>query len=301
MTYTTTPTKQILLFYKFINLQNHLELILEHKSVCRELDLVGRILISPQGINGTIEGTLENTEKYIEWMNKHPQFCDIWFKKSEGVEGENAFPKMSIKARNEVVTLDIEDKVYKYGPNGLTGKYLKPNELHDWIHNSDKEFYIVDMRNDYEFEVGKFKNSILPFGMKNFRDLPEALDSIKHLKNKTIVTCCTGGIRCEIATGFLLENGFTDVYQIEGGIVSYMKEFPNEDFEGKLFVFDKRVLMGFNTGSDKHLVIGKCRLCTNKSENLVDYYLPGQRGIKGTRIYGIVCKDCIEKGLIDVD
>src|SRR6185369_5737909 len=116
-------------------------------------------------------------------------------------------------------------------PNKLTGKRLKPEELHDWI-NSDKEFYIVDMRNGYEHLAGYFKGSILP-AMDNFRDLPAFLKQIEHLKNKTVLTVCTGGVRCEKASGYLLANGFSDVYQLDGGIVTYMESYPNEDFLGK--------------------------------------------------------------------
>jgi UPF0176 protein len=106
--------------------------------------------------------------------------------------------------------------------------------------------------------------------MKNFRELPSFIDSLSHLKNKTVITVCTGGIRCEKASGYLITQGFTDVYQLDGGIVSYMEQYPNEDFLGKLYVFDGRVKMGFYTDNPKHIVIGRCQQCGNPSEDVVD-------------------------------
>lgn len=125
------------------------------------------------------------------------------------------------------------------------------------------------MRNDYEQLVGMFKNSI-PSGMVYFRDLPNILPKLEHLRNETVLTVCTGGVRCEKASGFLVQKGFNDVYQLYGGIVTYMEKYPNEDFLGKLYVFDQRVVMGFNTDDPKHVVIGRCDKCGEVSENYVN-------------------------------
>ena len=168
----------------------------------------GRIIIAAEGLNGTVEGLLEHTQQYVEEMRKDLRFADMNFKRSPGTG--QAFPKLSVKARSEIVSAHLGDE--DVNPNEMTGKYLSAEELYNWIH-SDKEFYIVDMRNDYEHSVGFFRNSILP-PLKNFRDLPKILPSLTHLKNKTVVTVCTGGVRCEKASGFLVKHGFTDVYQL---------------------------------------------------------------------------------------
>ena len=289
-----TTDYQILLFYKFVNLEDPQSLAVQQRAWCDELELTGRTIIAKEGINSTLEGSIENIEEFIKRMMSRAEFNDVHWKKSAGTG--SAFPKLSIKVRDEIVTTMLEDN-NEFGPHmNLTGKYIKPEELYDWIH-SDKKFYIVDMRNDYEHDIGHFQNSILPKELENFRDLPKVLPLIENLKNETIVTVCTGGIRCEKASGFLIKHGFTDVYQLNGGIVSYMEKYPNRDFVGKLYVFDGRMAMAFNTNSPEHQIIGKCKLCQKKSENIVDYYQPGLV----SRKHGIICYECIQNKMVILD
>ena len=144
------------------------------------------------------------------------------------------------------------------------------------------------MRNVYEHTVGHFAGSILP-DMENFRDLPKITKALKHLKNKTVLTVCTGGVRCEKASGYLISQGFEDVYQLDGGIVSYMEKYPNEDFEGKLYVFDNRVAMGFYTDDANHKVIGRCEVCDKQSEHFVNC----DRAWCGRHF--IMCEDCVSE------
>jgi UPF0176 protein len=289
-----TADYQILLFYKYIDIQDPDRFAVQQRAWCDELNLKGRTIIAKEGINSTLEGTRDSTQEYIARMTAKTGFADIHWKKSES-SGES-FPKLSIRVRDEIVSthLDFQDNL---GPHRkVTGKYISPGELHDWIH-SDRKFYIVDMRNDYEHQVGHFANSILPDKLKNFRDLPQVLPYLDGLEKETIVTVCTGGIRCEKASGFLLKNGFEDVYQLSGGIVSYMEKYPNQDFLGKLYVFDGRMMMGFNTQSKDHVVVGRCKLCNCESENVVDYVLVGSV----EREHGIVCKECLSshKAVLD--
>ena len=143
---------------------------------------------------------------------------------------------------------------------------MKPEELHEWIH-SGKEFYIVDMRNAYEHKVGQFEGFICP-PMDNFRDLPKFIDSIAHLKEKVVLTVCTGGVRCEKASGYLITTRIQKRISTRWGIVSYMEKYPNEDFKGKLYVFDQRVMMGFYTDDPKHQVVGRCEGCDGACEKL---------------------------------
>lgn len=255
---------QIILFYKYVYIDNPKVVKVKELEICKRLGLKGRCIIAKEGINATYEGTRENIRKYVDGLGKDKRFSGIHFKYSVG-KGD-AFSKLSVKARKEIVSLHLG--TCDIDPNQTTGKRLKPHELHAWIKNK-KEFYIVDMRNVYEHKVGHFENSILS-PMENFRDLPKVVEQIAHLKNKTVLTVCTGGVRCEKASGFLITQGFGDVYQLEGGIVSYMEKYPSEDFKGKLYVFDGRVTMGFYSDDDKYQVIGRCDVCGGESENYVN-------------------------------
>lgn len=281
---------EVLLYYKYIKIKNPTEEMIRQRAWCEALDLKGRILIAEEGINGTVEGTKKNTEKYIDLMNTERKFKKINWKKSTGTG--KAFKKLSVKVRPEIVTTGIPNK--DFGPlNKKSGKYLSARELKNW-YEQDREFYVVDMRNDYEFEIGKFKNSIWPDDLGHFRDVPNAIKSIEQLKDKTVVTVCTGGVRCETASGLLMKYGFKDVYQLENGIVTFMEKYPNTYFEGKLLVFDGREAVGFNTDDPNHKIIGKCRICDNKSENLVNYYDNGKNR------YGIICINCCDSGKVEL-
>ena len=255
---------EIILFYKYVYIENPHALAKEQRELQDRLGLKSRTIIATEGINATLEGSPEAISEYLKIYLSDPRFANTHIKRSRGTG--QAFPKTSVKVRSEIVALGLG--VCDVDPNKLTGKRLKPDELHEWLKQS-KEFYIVDMRNAYEHLVGYFKDSILP-PMDNFRELPKFLESLSHLKNKTVLTVCTGGVRCEKASGYLLANGFTDVYQLDGGIVSYMEKYPNEDFLGKLYVFDSRIIMGFYTDDPSHQVVGKCIVCEKPSERFTN-------------------------------
>ena len=163
---------QVLLFYKYTTISDPEELAQEQRVLAERLNLKCRTIIATEGINGTFEGLRKNTEEYMRIMQSDPRFSDINFKKSLGTG--NSFPKISIKVRDEIVSLHLGEQ--NFSPMETTGKYITAEELHDWIH-SDKEFYIIDMRNDYEHKVGYFANSILP-PLYNFRDLPKVLPQL---------------------------------------------------------------------------------------------------------------------------
>lgn len=275
---------RILLYYKYVRLKNPQEEMIRQRAWCEALELKGRIIVAEEGINGTLEGTQENTEKYIKLMENTRKFKGINWKKSKGTG--KAFWKLSVKVRPEIVTTGIKDK--DFGPlHKKTGKYLSAEELKNW-YEIGREFYVVDMRNEYEFEVGRFKNSIWPNGLGHFRDAPNAVKSIENLKDKTVVTVCTGGVRCETASGLLMKYGFRDVYQLENGIVTFMEKYPNTYFEGKLLVFDGRETMGFNVDDPDYKMVGKCRICGEPSENLVNYWKT-----KDEDVYGVICVNCV--------
>jgi UPF0176 protein len=270
----------ILLYYKYATIPNP-ELVRDRqRALCEKLGLKGRIIVAKEGVNATLEGTTANIEAYCDELTSKRPFKNIHLKKSEGTG--NAFPKLSVKVRNEIVSLGLGEK--DINPNKVTGKYLTPTRLYNWLRKK-KDIHIVDMRNDYEQRVGKFENSILP-GMENFRDLPKVLPQLKNLKDKTVVTVCTGGVRCEKASGFLCEQGFEDVYQLKGGIVSYMEKYVGQDFKGKLYVFDGRVTMGFQKPEDNPEVIGTCDRCGKLSEDYVNC------ANAKCHIHFICCKSC---------
>lgn len=278
-----TEQYEIILFYKYVHIKDPETVAEGQRKLCEKLGLKGRCIIATEGINATFEGTKENIKEYIKGLEKDKRFLGIHFKLSSGIG--NAFPKLSVKVRKEMVSLHLG--TCDVNPNEVTGIHLKPEELHEWIKNK-KEFYIVDMRNAYEHKVGFFENSILP-PMENFRDLPKVVEQISHLKNKTVLTVCTGGVRCEKASGFLITQGFTDVYQLDGGIVGYMEKYPNENFQGKLYVFDGRVTIGFYTDDVKHKIVGECDACGEQSENYVNCANPV------CHRHFIICEKCLSE------
>lgn len=272
---------QVLLYYKYVVIEDPLNVRNEQRALCQKLGLKGRIIVADEGINGTVEGTLENTEEYIREMEKSKYFKGITYKKSEGIG--DAFPRLSVKYRREIVSAHMPE----LNPSKVTGKYLTADELHQW-YEEGKEFYVVDMRNDYEYLSGYFENFI-PADLKNFYDLPKVLPKLAHLKDKTIVTVCTGGIRCEKASGFLVSNGFNDVYQLKDGIQTYMQKYPNEHFKGKLYVFDKRLTIGFNTDDPTHEIVGRCDTCNAVCDTYVNC------AYNECHRHYILCDSCLDK------
>lgn len=254
---------EIILYYKYIALNDAKDLVEAQRELCERLGLVGRILIADEGINGTLEGKKEAIDEYVQALTSDARFADINIKRSEGTGV--AFPKLKVKYRTEIVSGHLEDEDVK--PWETTGKHLSADELQSWIDNGE-EFTIVDMRNDYEYKIGHFENSINP-GMANFRDLKRIVEDLEPLQTKKVLTVCTGGVRCEKASGYLIKKGFKDVYQLENGIVTYMEKYPNQAFKGKLYIFDNRVAMDFDS-PENHTVVGKCDLCEDPTENFVN-------------------------------
>ena len=259
----------ILLYYKYTRIKDPELAKVQQKAVCEALGLTGRIIVANEGINGTVEGTNESCQKYMDWMESQKTFKNIDWKISEG--NGQCFPRLSVKVRTEIVSLHLVDEGQDIDPQKLTGKRLKAEEL-DKMYENGEEFYVVDMRNDYELEVGKFEGTVFP-GLKNFRDLKERVKEIEHLKDKKVVTVCTGGVRCEKASGFLLSQGFQDVAQLDNGMVTYMKKFPGRAFKGSLYVFDQRKTITFDN-PENHTVIGKCHYCSGPTENYFDCSYP---------------------------
>ncbi|MBG9550439.1 oxygen-dependent tRNA uridine(34) hydroxylase TrhO [Cytobacillus firmus] len=241
---------RVLLYYMYVPIEDPEEFAREHKAFCNELGLKGRILVANEGINGTVSGPVEQTDRYMEAMKQDPRFAEMVFKIDEA--DRHAFPKMKVRARSELVTLRLEDDV---NPNELTGKYLEPKEFFERL--QDEDTIVLDARNDYEYDLGHFRGAIRP-DIENFRDLPNWVRENKELLgDKKIITYCTGGIRCEKFSGWLVKEGFEDVAQLHGGIVTYGKdpEVQGQLWDGQLYVFDDRI--GVPVNQKEHVIVGK--------------------------------------------
>jgi UPF0176 protein len=241
---------RVLLYYNYTTIEDPEVFAKEHLAFCKSIGLKGRILVAEEGINGTVSGTIEATEAYMEHMHADERFKDTWFKIDEA-EG-HAFRKMFVRPRKELVALNLEDDI---NPHELTGKYLDPKEFKEAL--LDEDTIVLDARNDYEFDLGHFRGAVRP-DIRSFRELPQWIrDNKEKFMDKKVVTYCTGGIRCEKFSGWLLREGVEDVAQLHGGIAMYGKdpEVQGELWDGKMYVFDDRISVEVNH-VDKN-VIGK--------------------------------------------
>ncbi len=267
----------VLLFYKYVTIKDPETLMIYLRGASEALSLKGRIIIAEEGINGTLEGKTEDTEKFLELFLLDRRFKSIDVKKSEGTG--SAFPKLSIKVRDEIVSTQFPKHI---DPRKKTGKYLKPEELHSW-YEEGKDFVVVDMRNSYEISSGYFEKTVDP-GMKASRDLPEVIEKLRIHQDKTIITTCTGGVRCEKMSAYLLDQGFKNVYQLHNGMHSYMEKYPGKNFKGTLYTFDNRKVMDF--GGERE-VVGKCRDCSLQTEDYYDLMLES-----GEEAQVLLCPAC---------
>jgi UPF0176 protein len=262
---STESLFRVLLYYKYVRIADPVGFTTEHRALCAELGLLGRILIAGEGINGTVSGSVAATEAYMAALHGDARFADMSFK-IDPAEG-HVFPKLAVRAREEIVALGLgEDDLF---PGETTGKRLSPSEFHAMMARDD--VIVLDGRNDYESALGHFKGAVCP-PLGNFRDFPGWIRAnLAKAKNRKILTYCTGGIRCEKLSGFLVEEGFRDVYQLEGGIVTYGKDetVRGEDFEGQCYVFDQRIAVEVNRTPTRK-VISRCLHCGKPSERYVN-------------------------------
>lgn len=239
--------------------------MLWQKALCSGLNLCGRIIISPHGINGTVGGEIDDLKAYIKQTKQFDGFKDIVFKWSDG--GRDDFPRLSVKVRPELVGFKAagETIVDEKGVVG-GGKHLKPKQVHELVDKYGDDVVFFDGRNAHEAKIGKFRGAIVP-ETNTSRDFIPELESGKYddLKDKKVVTYCTGGIRCEILSVMMKNRGFKDVYQIDGGIVKYGEAYGDDGlWEGSLRVFDDRMTVEF---SDTAKTIGECTHCQGKTSN----------------------------------
>lgn len=260
--------QKIILYYKFTPIADPVAMKLWQKTLAASLNLKGRLLISTHGLNGTLGGEMDDLKAYIKATKEFDGFKGTVFKWSEG--GREDFPRLSVKVRPEIVAFDAPDEL-KVDANGVVngGVHLKPKQVNQLVEERGDEVVFFDGRNAHEAAIGKFKNAVVP-DTRTSRDFIRELESGKYddLKDKPIVTYCTGGIRCEILSSLMKNRGFKEVYQIDGGIVKYGETYGDDGlWEGSLRVFDDRMTVDF---SDHTAVVGVCSHCqgaTNNYEN----------------------------------
>jgi UPF0176 protein len=250
---------KVILYYIFTPITDPDAVLLWQQNLCQSLNLKGRILISKHGINGTVGGEMADVKKYVTETRRYDGFKKMVFKWSKGTGNE--FPRLRVVIKDELVAFGSPGEI-EVDENGVIGGgvHLRPEQVEELVKERGDEVVFFDGRNAYEAKIGKFKNAIVP-DVDSSRDFIREIESGKydHIKDKPVVTYCTGGIRCEILSAAMKKRGFNEVYQIDGGIVKYGERFGDEaSWEGSLYIFDDRISMDF---SDKAKVIGSCDKC----------------------------------------
>lgn len=284
-------TPKIILFYVFTPLADPEAIRLWQRDLGESLGLRGRLLISKDGINGTLGGDVVVLKKWVRKFRGYAPFADADIKWSEGTgvdaDGRSLdFPKLSVKVREEIVSFGAPGELH-VDENGVIGggTRLSPEALHELVAERGDDVVFFDGRNALEAQIGRFRNAVVP-DTETTRDFVSLLDSgvYDDLKGKPVVTYCTGGIRCEVLSSLMTARGFGEVYQLEGGIVRYGEKYGDDGlWEGSLYVFDKRRSLDF---SDHAAVIGVCAGCgavTNRTANCPD---------PSCQIQAVVCEPC---------
>jgi UPF0176 protein len=269
---------QVLLYYGFAQVDDPQDYAAATREICAYLGLKGRILIASEGINGTVSGPTEATERFIAWVHRDPRFADVWFKKDPSED--HVFSKLFVRVKPEIITLGVD---LEKPPTELTGAYMTPAEWRDAL--DDENTVVLDGRNKYESDMGHFKGAICP-PLESFREFPDWILEHKDLfEGKRILTYCTGGIRCEKLSAWMIQAGFEDVYQLHGGIVAHGQdpEVSGEGFEGVNVVFDDRIVIPVG---EKAQVITTCRECETRTAN----YVNCSNVVCNERM--ILCPDC---------
>ncbi|MBE9216312.1 rhodanese-related sulfurtransferase, partial [Plectonema cf. radiosum LEGE 06105] len=231
--------------YKFVKLPDYAEKQQPLLSVCEAQGIKGTILLAQEGINGTIAGSRQGIDGVMDFLHSDYRFSDLEYKQSTAESPP--FQRMKVRLKNEIVTLGVPE----VNPSEQVGTYVNPQDWNQII--SDPEVTVIDARNNYEVSIGTFKRAENP-QTESFREFPEYIhNNLNPDKNKKIAMFCTGGIRCEKATSYLISQGFAQVYHLKGGILKYLEEVPKEQslWQGECFVFDERIAVrhGLEPGS----------------------------------------------------
>ena len=238
--------------YKFEPLSDIDSLVQEFQSFCDDLELKGSVYLSPNGINFSLAGSEESVEQYLLFMEQDERFLNIPLKKT--YSETQPFRRMRVRPKKEIISLGRDD----INPRELTGDYVTPKELYAMYENNE-DVVVLDTRNEYETRVGLFENAV-DLQLNTFRDFPDAIEQLpEEYKDKQIVMYCTGGIRCEKASAVMLKAGFSDVKQLEGGVLDYFKETGGKYWNGDCFVFDDRVALDTDLKETEYIYCYICR------------------------------------------
>lgn len=255
--------------YKFTILEDYKDLREPLLNLLLNNKIKGTLLLAKEGINGTIAGDRAAIDKALTWLFSDKRFEGMSFK--ESYHEVNPFHRTKVKLKKEIVTMGVED----IDPKEIVGTYVKPKDWNQLI--SDPDVLLVDTRNDYEVHIGTFKNAVNP-STETFREFPQYVkENLDPQKHKKVAMFCTGGIRCEKSTAFLKQQGFDEVYHLEGGILKYLEEVPEENslWEGECFVFDNRVAVNHKLEKGQYDQCNACRLPITEEEKKSDKYMEG--------------------------
>ena len=266
---------RIISFYKYVSIEDPEAFVKEHLHWCIENGIKGKVYVATEGISGAIFVVKVKTELYKSHLRTYKLFRDMWFKESE-TDGI-AYSKMHVRVKKEIVNSGLLSINLRRG-----GKRLSPENLLKF-YREGKDFVMVDVRNWYESKIGRFKDAVTP-AMTHFREWPEVVESLKEYKNKTVVTYCTGGIRCEKASAYMIKQGFKDVYQLDGGIINFINRYPDTYWEGGMFVFDDRKVVEPNSKEELKYV-AKCEFCRKPTSYFINCHNDCDKIV-------IICQNC---------
>lgn len=264
--------------YHFVRLENFQELKAPLLDTMLQNQVKGTLLLAAEGINGTIAGTRQGIDSVLTWIRSDDRLSKVETK--ESYTKIMPFYRSKVKLKKEIVTMGVEG----IDPRHIVGTYVKPQDWNALL--DDPEVVLIDTRNDYEYQIGSFERAINP-KTDTFREFPDYVkDNLNPEKHKKVAMFCTGGIRCEKSTAFLKEQGFEEVYHLQGGILKYLEEVPKEQtkWHGECFVFDNRVAVNHDLEQGSYDQCYACRYPITKQDKQSQYY---QKGVS--------CPHCYEK------
>jgi UPF0176 protein len=272
------PTIVVCALYKFVEFPDYQQFRQPLFEILESNEIKGTLLLAKEGINGTVAGTRTAIDALLAWLKSDPRFAKIDCK--ESYTDIPPFLRTKVKLKKEIVTMGIEG----IDPKRVVGTYVEPKDWNQLI--SDPEVLLIDTRNDYEYQVGTFKNAINP-NTESFREFPQYVkEHLNPKQHKKVAMFCTGGIRCEKSTAYLKEQGFNEVYHLKGGILKYLEEVPKQEtlWQGECFVFDERVTVNLNLEKGDYDQCNACRMPITEAD-------------KASPIYekGVSCPHCHDK------
>ena len=255
--------------YKFVSLENFEELREPLRSVMVENQVKGTLLLANEGINGTVAGPREGIDAVLAWLKSDPRLAELDYK--ESYTDQHPFYRTKVKLKKEIVTMGVEG----IDPKKVVGTYIEPKDWNALI--SDPDVFVVDTRNDYEYQVGTFEHAVNP-NTTTFREFPDYVkENMDPARHKKVAMFCTGGIRCEKSTAYMKEQGFEEVYHLKGGILKYLEDVPEDEtlWKGECFVFDDRVTVNHQLEKGDYDQCHACRLPITEEDKTSEHYQAG--------------------------